>query len=101
MRKPPGPGRRRIGRGLRSHGGAAGGRGGLRGRGVQGESRPVTGARAGKLWWGLLRLAEQVGQLGLDVHEVGLFARGDDRVGPLEEVGDLLDRRFEVRLTER
>src|ERR1700758_4749319 len=50
------------------------------------------------LW--LLRLAEQFGQLGLDVDEVGLVAGRHDRVGALEEVGDLLDRRLEVGLAE-
>src|SRR5216684_4218480 len=52
-------------------------------------------------WWRLLRLPEQVGQLGRDVDEVALLALGDDRVGPRQEVGDLLDRRLEVGLAER
>jgi hypothetical protein len=63
------------------------------------KSRPVTGARAGKFLW-LLRLAEQIGQLGADIDESALVALSNDRVGPLKEVGDLPDRRLEVRLAE-
>src|SRR6185437_16540827 len=47
-----------------------------------------------------LRLAQQLGQLSLDVDEVGLLARRHDRVGAREEIGDLLDRRLEVSLAE-
>src|ERR1700728_4111807 len=47
-----------------------------------------------------LGLADHVGQFGLDVDEVGLLAAGHDRVGALEEVRDLLDRRLEVGLAE-
>src|SRR6516225_10387093 len=51
------------------------------------------------LWSG--RLAEQVGQFGFDVDVVALVAGRDDLVGPAEEVGNVLDRRLEVRLAER
>ena len=67
---------------------------------VRGLSRSVTGAPDREVK-GLLRLADQVVELGLDVDEVGLVAGRHDRVGPLEEVGDLVDRRLEVGLAER
>ena len=70
---------------------------------MQGIPGPLRGPGPGS-WWALsalLRLAEQLGQLGLDVDEVGLLAGRHDRVGALEEVGDLLDRRLEVGLAER
>ena len=47
------------------------------------------------------RRAEQVGQFGLNVHEVALVAGRHERVGPPQEVGDVLDRCLEVCLAER
>src|SRR5690348_1143716 len=49
----------------------------------------------------LRRLAQQVGQLGLDIDVVGLLAGRHHLVRLAKEVGDLLDRRLEVRLAER
>jgi hypothetical protein len=68
----------------------------------QRKTRPVTGERAGKLSFLVLRrLAKQVGELGLDVDVVALLAGRHDLVSLAQEVRDILDRRLEVRLAER